>query len=167
MVTVNNGAVRLLDNRVGAGKSWLQVRLEDGPANRFGLGALVTVEREGAPPQVRRVRTDGSYLSANDPTLQFGLNDWSGPVTVRVDWLGGASERWVLPKVRQRVTLKRGTGTRRAPVASAGCCNHRDTIGHRSTHGRIRKGCEDRTRSAHPPRTLPLSVIRVFVPSGG
>jgi hypothetical protein len=110
VVTVNNGAVRLLENRVGAGKSWLQVRLEDGPANRFGLGALVTVEREGAPRQLRRVRTDGSYLSANDPTLQFGLNDWSGPVTVRVDWLGGASERWVLSKVRQRVTLKRGTG---------------------------------------------------------
>ena len=48
------------------------------PANRFGLGALVHVEREGAPPQVRRVRTDGSYLSAKDPTLQFGLGDWTG-----------------------------------------------------------------------------------------
>ncbi len=41
-----------------------------------GLGALVHVERAGAPPQVRRVRTDGSYLTAQDPTLHV----WPGGV---------------------------------------------------------------------------------------
>ena len=79
VVTNSNGPVRLLRNRVGAGASWLQVRLDNGAANRAGFGALVHVERAGAPPQVRRVRTDGSYLTAQDPTLQFGLGEWKGP----------------------------------------------------------------------------------------
>ena len=86
------------------------MRLDNGPANRLGLGALVHVERPGVPPLVRRIRTDGSYLSAQDPTAQFGLGEWRGPVTVRVDWPAGASEQWVIAKVDQRVTLVRGGG---------------------------------------------------------
>ncbi len=108
VVTTSNGPVRLLRNRVGASASWLQVRLDNGTANRLGLGALVHVERAGAPPQVRRVRTDGSYLTAQDPTVLFGLGEWRGPVAVRVDWPAGTSERFAVDKVGQRVTLTRG-----------------------------------------------------------
>ena len=111
LVTTNNGPVRLLRNRAGSRASWLQVRLDNGAANRQGLGALVHIERAGAPAQIRRVRTDGSYLAAQDPTLQFGLGQWRGAVTVRVDWSAGASERFAITKVGQRVTLTRGTGT--------------------------------------------------------
>ncbi len=110
VVTNSNAQVQLLRNRVGAAASWLQVRLDNGLANRLGLGALVHVERAGAPPQIRRVRTDGSYLTAQDPTLQFGLGEWKGPVTVRVDWPAGTSERFAVDKIGQRVTLTRGTG---------------------------------------------------------
>jgi len=111
LVTNNMGPVRLWLNQVGTRGSWLQVRLDNGPQNRQGLGALVHVERPGAPSLIRRVCTDGSYLSAQDPTLQFGLGGWREPVTVRVDWPGGPSEQWRLPKVEQRVTLIRGGGT--------------------------------------------------------
>jgi enediyne biosynthesis protein E4 len=111
LVTNSNGPVRLLRNRVGANASWLQVRLDNGAANRAGFGALVLVERAGAPAQVRRVRTDGSYLTAQDPTLQFGLGRWKGAVTLRVDWPGGTSERFAIDKVGRRITLTRGTGT--------------------------------------------------------
>ena len=111
LVTNNTGPVRLWLNQVGTRGSWLQVRLDNGPQNRLGLGALVHVERSGAPSLISRVRTDGSYLSAQDPTLQFGLGEWRKPVTVRVDWPGGPSEQWTLPKVEQRVTLTRGGGT--------------------------------------------------------
>ena len=45
---------------------WLQVRLQQPPGNRFGFGAWVGVERAGRPTLWRRVRTDGSYLSASD-----------------------------------------------------------------------------------------------------
>jgi enediyne biosynthesis protein E4 len=112
LVTNNTGPVRLWLNQVGGRGSWLEVRLDNGPRNRLGLGVLVRVERPGAPTFIRRVHTDGSYLSAQDPTLHFGLGEWRGPVTVRVDWPGGPSEQWTLPKVEQRVTLIRGGGTR-------------------------------------------------------
>jgi hypothetical protein len=111
LVTTNTGPVRLWLNQIGTHNSWLQVRLDNGPQNRLGLGALVHLERAGAPSLVRRVRTDGSYLSAQDPTLQFGLGDWRGPMIVRVDWPGGMSEQWRFPTVNQRVTLTRGRGT--------------------------------------------------------
>jgi enediyne biosynthesis protein E4 len=87
------------------------VRLDNGSANRLGLGALVHLERPGAPPAMRRVRTDGSYLSASDPTLHFGLGEWRGPVTLRVEWPAGSAEQWNIPKVNQRVVLVRGRGT--------------------------------------------------------
>ena len=45
---------------------WLQVRLQQAPGNRFAFGARVGVERAGRPTLWRRVRTDGSYLSASD-----------------------------------------------------------------------------------------------------
>ena len=51
------------------------------------------------------------YLTAQDPTLQFGLGQWRGPVTVRVEWPAGASERFAVAKVGQRVTLTRASGT--------------------------------------------------------
>jgi enediyne biosynthesis protein E4 len=111
LVTTNTGPVRLWLNQAGTRSSWLQVRLDNGPANRLGLGALIHVERPGAPPLVSRVRTDGSYLSAQDPTSHFGLGQWHAPVTVRVDWPGGPSEQWTVPKADQRVTLTRGSGT--------------------------------------------------------
>ncbi len=114
LVTNNSGPVRLWLNQVGTRNSWLQVRVDNGPQNRSGLGALVHVERTGAPSQVLRVRTDGSYLSAQDPTLQFGLGEWRRPVIVRVDWPGGRPEQWTLPTVNQRVTLIQGRG---APIS--------------------------------------------------
>ena len=110
LVTNNRGPVRLWLNQVGTRGAWLQVRLDNGAQNRLGLGALVHVGGADAASCILRVRTDGSYLSAQDPTLHFGLGEWRGPVTVRVDWPGGLSEQWTLPKVEQRVTLARGRG---------------------------------------------------------
>jgi hypothetical protein len=110
LVTNNIGPVRLWLNQVGSRHAWLQVRLDAGASNRRGVGSLVRVSGEGLRPQHRRARTDGSYLAANDPTVHFGLGSHDGPVTVQVDWLGGATEEWTIQKGRQRVTLARGTG---------------------------------------------------------
>ncbi len=63
VVTTSNGPVRLLRNRVGAGASWLQVRLDNGAANRAGLrraGARRACRRAaaGAPRAHRRQLSD-------------------------------------------------------------------------------------------------------------
>jgi hypothetical protein len=40
----------------------------------------------------RRVRSDGSYASANDPRVLVGLGSAAGPLRVRVEWPDGTSQ---------------------------------------------------------------------------
>ena len=110
VVTTNGGPVRLLLNQAAAGNHWLQVRLEQLPGNRVGLGAWIGVEREGRPASWRRVKTDGSYLSASDPRVQFGLGPVVDSGAVTVQWPDGSRERWQNVGVDRLVTLERGSG---------------------------------------------------------
>jgi hypothetical protein len=99
----NNGPARLLENRVGQDRQWIGLRLLSSPGQagaskplpaRDALGTLVTVEGATQPRLVRRVGTDGSYCSANDPRLLFGLGDRKQPVTIKVAWPDGSEERF-------------------------------------------------------------------------
>lgn len=111
LVTNNSGPVRLLlNNQAGTNKS-LQIRLEQPGPNRFAHGAWVGVERTKANTLWRRVKTDGSYLSASDPRLHFGLasSEVSGIV---VQWPDGQRERFAASKSVRSLTLRRGSGTR-------------------------------------------------------
>jgi hypothetical protein len=112
VVANNNGPVRLLLNQVGTRNHWLQIRLDQRPGNRFGIGAWVGVERSDQPTLWRRVRTDGSYLSANDVRVHFGLGSSSAIEAVSVRWPDGQRERWTGLGGDRVVTLRRGTGTR-------------------------------------------------------
>lgn len=87
VVTQNGGPPLLLRNNT-EGRS-LRVRLEGPPANRLGLGARVVLELADGTRQVRRLEPAGSYLSASEPVVTFGL----GGSTVRrleVHWPDGA-----------------------------------------------------------------------------
>jgi hypothetical protein len=114
VVTNNNGPVRVLLNEVttaSPGRHWLELRLEQPTQNRWAFGARVTVERRGQPALQRRAGTDGSYLSASDARVQFGLGSTSTVDAVIVDWPDGARERFTGVAVDRIVTLKRGSGS--------------------------------------------------------
>jgi hypothetical protein len=110
VVTTNGGPERLLLNQSGARNHWLQIGLEQTPGNRLGFGARVAIERSGRPTMWRRVRTDGSYLSASDARVQFGLGPSAKFDAVIVQWPDGATERWTNLAADRRLTLRRGTG---------------------------------------------------------
>ena len=112
VVTNNNGPVRLLLNQVGATSHWLQIRLEQPSSNRFGIGSWIRVERAGRPTLSRRVRTDGSYLSASDLRAHFGLGSSPDISAVAVQWPDGGRERWTGVQPDRVVTLRRGSGQR-------------------------------------------------------
>ena len=76
VVTDANGPVRLLLNRVGSRNHWLEAFVRGVKSNRDAYGARVVLYRKDRPPMWRRVATDGSYLSAHDPRVHFGL----GPI---------------------------------------------------------------------------------------
>ena len=110
----NNGPVRLLLNQVGAQHHWLGLRVLDRPG-RDALGAWVEVAREAGGRLWRRVRTNGSYASANDPRLLVGLGTDTRVEAVRVHWLDGRVEQWQGLSIDRYTTLRRGQGE---PVAS-------------------------------------------------
>jgi hypothetical protein len=58
------------------------------------------------------VRTDGSYLSASDVRLHFGLGSSAAITAVVVQWPDGQRERWTGIAGDRLVTLRRGTGAR-------------------------------------------------------
>jgi hypothetical protein len=111
LVSNNNGPVRLLLNEEAGKNQWLQVRLQGNVDNRQGVGARVALLRKNQPPLWRQVHTDGSYLSAHDSRVHFGVGS-SGPNLegVLVHWSGETREVFEGIKPNTIVTLRQGTG---------------------------------------------------------
>jgi hypothetical protein len=113
VLTANDGPVRLLLNQVGSRASWLGLRLVErtaGGRDRDVLGAGVTLRRTGAPALWRRVQTAGSYASASDPRVLFGLGGSDAIESVEVTWPDGTLEQWRELSPRRYHTLRRGEG---------------------------------------------------------
>lgn len=112
VVSNNNGPVRLLLNEVGAARPSLSVRLQGVESNRHGIGARIALLRTGRDPVWRRVHRDGSYLSASDVRVHFGLGDeGDAPVEgVGVVWPNGRRERWERTELQAGTPLREGSG---------------------------------------------------------
>ena len=110
LVVVNNsGPLRLLINQVGTANHWLGLRLVD-RHGRDALGARVAIERPGASPLWRRVRSDGSYASANDPRILAGLGTDPRVGAIRVYWPDGSREQFTVPAADRYLELVQGQG---------------------------------------------------------
>jgi hypothetical protein len=111
VVANNNGRVQLLLNNRASGSRWVGVRAV-GASGRDQLGALVSVVLADGAVRWRRVRSDGSYASTNDPRVIFGLGVSGQPVRIRVQWPGGAAEQWPLTALNRWVVVQEGVGVR-------------------------------------------------------
>jgi enediyne biosynthesis protein E4 len=108
LVTNNNGPARLLLNQVGNRNHWLGLRVV-GKNGRDALGARVDVVTASGSVLRRRVRTDGSYLSANDARVLVGLGAATQVKSVRVRWPNGTTEEWKNVAVDRYITLNENT----------------------------------------------------------
>ena len=102
VVANNHGPARLYRND-SAPKHWLGLALEDPTGTALGS----TVWLEAQPPRRRRVRTDGSYASAHDARILFGLGAESAAQQVRVRWADGVEQRFGPLPVDRYHTLRR------------------------------------------------------------
>ena len=125
LLTNNNGPVRLLINEAAGGNRWVGLRLV-GASGRDMLGARVAVfhrsvasatlptrpqgRADAGPPLWRRARTDGSYVSANDPRVLVGLGGTAAIDRIRVVWPDGGVEEWDDVAADRWTTLVEGTG---------------------------------------------------------
>jgi enediyne biosynthesis protein E4 len=105
LVTNNNGPARLYLNEVGNRNHWLGLRLV-GKTGRDMVGAKVEIVISKDRVLGRRVRTDGSYLSGNDPRVLAGLGAIDRVQSVRVRWPDGTSEEFKDVVIDKYNTLK-------------------------------------------------------------
>ncbi|HSE16359.1 MAG TPA: CRTAC1 family protein [Pyrinomonadaceae bacterium] len=107
LVANNNGPARLFLNQVGNRNHWLGLRLV-GTGGRDMLGAQVEIVVDDKKILRRRVRTDGSYLSGNDPRVLVGLGSATRVKAVRVRWPDGTAEEWKDAPADRYTVLKQG-----------------------------------------------------------
>jgi enediyne biosynthesis protein E4 len=81
------GTPLLLHNETPDAGNWLTLKLVGKKSNRDGIGALVTVEADGKT-LLRHCARDGSYLSASDNRVHFGV-DKATTANVTVKWTNG------------------------------------------------------------------------------
>jgi hypothetical protein len=110
LVSNSNGPMRLLRNDVGNRRPWLGLKLTGTRSSRSAIGALVRLRRRGGPDLLRRVHADGSYCSANDLRVTFGLGDEPGPHEVLVEWPSGLRETFRGLESSALHALTEGTG---------------------------------------------------------
>ena len=114
----NNGPARVLRNEIGSRRHWLGVRVIDSRHRRDAVQARVVLVRRDGRNLVRRVQVDGSYATASDPRVVFGLGDDTAVQTVRVQWPGGAAEEFRGLTIDRYWTLERDKAPRAAAVES-------------------------------------------------
>ncbi len=92
-VAVVEGKARLLRND-HAGNHWIQIDPVGTKSNRDGLGARVRIVTPKGKQQSGYVSTAGSYLSAHDKRVHFGLGEESSISLLEIYWPSGAKQIW-------------------------------------------------------------------------
>ena len=93
LVMNSDGQPLLLHNEGGKVGNWIGLSLVGtGHSNRDAYGALVRV-RAGGRVQLKQVQSAGSYLSASDKRLLFGLGTATHIEEITVTWPDGRNEK--------------------------------------------------------------------------
>src|SRR3984957_5391358 len=91
VVTTNDGSVHVLHNETVKGNHWILLKLVGHKSNRDAIGAEVTLVA-GAGPQYATVSTTGSYLSASDKRLHFGMGQELVAQRIEIRWPSGIKQ---------------------------------------------------------------------------
>ncbi len=107
VVQSQNEPLAFLHNRTAARGHWLTLHLEGVRSNRDGVGARVVVEAVGRRQSAHRFG-GGSYQSASDPRLHFGLGDATRVDQVEVRWPSGRVDRYAGLSADRAYRLREG-----------------------------------------------------------
>lgn len=116
VVEVNiNGPARILLNQAEPGHAWLGIEPRDQAGRRVLTGTVVwLLDDQGERHMRRRSRADGSYASANDPRVVFGLAQATAAQHIEVVWPDGQIERFGDLALNQYHVIQPGHGEARS-----------------------------------------------------
>jgi hypothetical protein len=106
LVMPENDPLVYLHNRTEGG-GWLTLQLEGVRSNRDGVGARVVIEAKGMRQVAQRIG-GGSYQSANDPRLHFGLGEADRVESIEVRWPSGRTDRFKGVAANRAYRLREG-----------------------------------------------------------
>ena len=115
LIVAQDGPLAYFHNRTRQAGRFVTLRLEGTKSNRDGVGARVTVTADGRQQVAQRVG-GGSYMSANDSRLHFGLGPSDRVEKVEVRWPSGQTDCWPSLHAGAGYVLREGDRTAR-PLA--------------------------------------------------
>jgi hypothetical protein len=112
LVSVNNGAPLLLQNKVGKKNHWVGLKLRGKRANSDAIGARITY-KTGDLQRSRMVVGGGSFLSSHDPRVVLGMGERTKMDWVEIEWPrpSALKERYTDLKIDRYTTIAEGEGT--------------------------------------------------------
>jgi hypothetical protein len=105
-INCNDGPALVLMNQGGNGNHWLIVNTVGTRSNRDGIGARIRLVLDDGLEQHGFVSTAGSYASASDKRVHFGLGAYTFARLLEITWPGGFVQGVQNVKADQVITLK-------------------------------------------------------------
>ena len=110
IVTNNRGDYpSLLRNDGGNANHWLTIQLIGTKSNRDGTGASLKLTSAGFV-HVEQAKGGGSYMSASDPRIHFGLGKRAKIESLEITWPSGQVDRLSNLPIDQFIAVKEGNG---------------------------------------------------------
>ena len=105
VVSANDQRAAVLHNKGGNGNHWLLVETVGTVSNRDGIGTRIRLVTESGREQFALVSRAGSYLSAGDKRVHFGLGADSIVEKIELTWPSGIVQTQEQIKADQVVTM--------------------------------------------------------------
>src|SRR5207248_888811 len=106
VITTNNGPAIILQNKSDKRNHWLTLQLVGHKSNRDAIGAEVKIVSASGSAQYATVTTAGSYLSASDRRVHFGLGSAQSAKSIDVHWPSGIRQHLENVPANQILTIQ-------------------------------------------------------------
>jgi len=112
VVVINiDNTLTLLHNTTRNRNHWLTLRTIGSRSNRDGIGARLRLRVDGRV-EVREVKTCGSFASASDPRVHFGLGATRTIERLEVSWPSGTKQTFTNVPIDHFVVIDEEKGLR-------------------------------------------------------
>ena len=105
-INCNDGHAIILHNRGGSGNHWLMLNLTGTSSNRDAIGSKIRLVTDNGQQQTRFVSTAGSYISASDKRVHFGLGSSKKIQLIEITWPSGIVQHLESLAVDRILTVK-------------------------------------------------------------